>query len=242
MEEKSCSRCKQSFPLTDQYWYVKKILKDSTQGKKLGLKKDFKGFRHICKKCNTACATERSRKKRCKELGCTEADYKETYMKQIRKSMRKYDYGDTFDRPLTSKEMLTKYKDAITPCYVAQNLRISRKEVTPEIEKLAREKIFYHRKRDKELKSKTSEELIQEKRNYGKNFQSKYRKTSKCRNWRTNYYRKNKEQLTDSYVISCIHLPPGIKKFEVPIEIIETKRKYLKLLKDAKQAKENNSN
>jgi hypothetical protein len=241
MENKCCKRCQQVFPLTDQHWYKKRILKDSNQGKKLGLTKDYTTYRHVCKKCNGAIGVERSRKKRCKELGCTDAEYKEAYLKEVRKTKRKYDYGDTFDKTLTPKEMMGKYKEIITPCYISQNLRIPREKVTSEIENLAKEKILYHRKRNKELKTKTAEELAKEERERMRNFQLKYRKTLKYSIWKNEYDRKNKENLTDSYVIACMSLPPGIKRVEIPNNLIETKRKYLKLIRNAKKQKENNS-
>ena len=52
METKECNSCHNFFPKTKDYFFVKITKKDSKTGIRLNLKKDYYGFRHVCKKCS----------------------------------------------------------------------------------------------------------------------------------------------------------------------------------------------
>ena len=52
METKECNQCKNIFPKTKEYFFIKVTKKDSKSGMKIGLKNDSYSFRHICKKCS----------------------------------------------------------------------------------------------------------------------------------------------------------------------------------------------
>lgn len=86
METKVCGRCKKEFPKTREHFYTKKYkqkLVDGTYSR-------YTCLRSVCKKCNTAQKVEKSRAKRCEELGCTLNEYESIYRRQQRTSRMKY--------------------------------------------------------------------------------------------------------------------------------------------------------
>jgi len=77
---KTCSRCGNEFPLNDTYFF-KKVIKQELANGEIAV---YYGYRHLCKKCHAAVTLEKKRKKRYKELGCTESGYKAAYIEQQR--------------------------------------------------------------------------------------------------------------------------------------------------------------
>jgi len=86
MEYKTCNRCEKEYPKTVEYFFTKTYKQKLANGKI----KQYKYFRHVCKTCHGKLLTEKNRKKRCKELGCSIENYKKEYIKQMRSSKLKF--------------------------------------------------------------------------------------------------------------------------------------------------------
>jgi len=75
---KICGTCKNEFPKTKHYFFVRKIKQYNTQGEL----KIYDSFRSDCIKCHGIKFGKRRIKKRCEELGCNLSGYKENWKKQ----------------------------------------------------------------------------------------------------------------------------------------------------------------
>lgn len=78
------------------------------------------------------------------------------------------------------------------------------------------------------------------KHEYAKTYREKH--TEKLKLYSKNRFQFNKNNLTDTFIKSIIVRRSVLKNSDIPQELIELMRKYLKLRKDAKKAKENNGN
>jgi hypothetical protein len=129
LTEKSCSRCKETYPATKEFFYTKITKADSITGKRIGLKTDCIIYRHVCKNCHGLLHAERRRKKRMQELGVsTLEEYNTIWREQIGQKNRKYP-----DSPKEANARTRYYNSILTPSYIALNLRLSVNDLTPEL-------------------------------------------------------------------------------------------------------------
>lgn len=106
--EKACGRCKETFPLTSEYFYTKTTKKGTIiKGKPLSV--DSISFRSICKKCNGKSSYDRKLKKIMQENNLSNQEELQIFLKSRIKighvKRRKYEYPEG----LTANERL-RYK------------------------------------------------------------------------------------------------------------------------------------
>lgn len=131
--EKKCRMCENVYPVSE--FYTKTTKANSVTGRKIGLLTDSISYRHVCKKCNGLQTNERKIAKRCKELGCTREMYREAYLAEQSKKMRKYPYDK--ETRLSNAEKARKYVEVLTDNYVLNSLRLPGSiEKTEEVKQL----------------------------------------------------------------------------------------------------------
>jgi len=87
-EKKICCTCKKEFPKNKDFFFYKKDSYKLASGERV----IFYKITSDCKKCHGQKRTKRLRLERCKELGCTEKEYKQTVIKIIAEKKLKYKF------------------------------------------------------------------------------------------------------------------------------------------------------
>lgn len=77
--EKACSKCGKVFPLTEEFFYKKKVYWITTDGEY----RSTYSYRTMCRSCHTASGEKRRIKKRLAELGCEKEDYRKAWTGKI---------------------------------------------------------------------------------------------------------------------------------------------------------------
>lgn len=85
---KKCCTCGIEYPKTLEYFFRKKIKENRADGRAAL----YLSFRSDCKKCHGEKGKQRHRKNRYSELGCSEENYKESWIRQM--SINKYKYKE----------------------------------------------------------------------------------------------------------------------------------------------------
>lgn len=75
---KTCGTCKNKYPKTTEYFFVKKIKQQDAKGEL----KIYNSFRSDCKKCHAKKGEKKRIEKRCKEMGCNVSEYSVSWKKQ----------------------------------------------------------------------------------------------------------------------------------------------------------------
>jgi len=187
-ETKKCGHCKNEYPKTSNYFFVK-ISKQKLASGKIAT---YKGYRSICKKCHAIKGEERRVKKRCKELNCDISDYREKWKKQ---------YTETRTIDLEAKINLTEGQYNNFKSKIKKGHNIDYKEYLENV-KVNKYSKPWLRKFDYDGKVFLTKKEIQNKSN------------------------KNKiKNITDVYITNYL----GVKKEDIPKEVIETKRLLIKI-------------
>jgi hypothetical protein len=114
-ENKICCTCKEKYPKTKDYFFVK-ISKQKLASGKIAI---YKGFRSDCKSCSAKKGSKRRVAKRCKEMNCDISEYRENWKKQFLKTT-------TMD--LVAKNQLTPGEYNVYRSYLKKGLIGSVKE------------------------------------------------------------------------------------------------------------------
>ena len=188
--EKTCSHCKETFPLTDEYFYTK-TTKVGTIVKKgcPPISKDSVSFRSVCKKCNS----------------------KQTTIREKRKLMIKY-----IDNPFVRKTKYD-YPKGLTSRERQRICRIKNKGYDPETY-------------DVEWKKQWLEKT---KANRKYNYPDGYDIVPKSL-----IHKAVSENMTNAFIANRL----GFKLEDVPVDVLELKRKQLKFYRDVKNKKNQNTN
>lgn len=106
METKICGTCKKELPKTDQYFFKRKIKQILKSGELV----EYNSYKSDCKKCHANKMREAQRKRRYKELGCSEKDYKYAYRKQM--ALSKTRHPETLHLPPDVRKTINRWIDA----------------------------------------------------------------------------------------------------------------------------------
>jgi len=203
--EKTCSNCKEVFPLTGEYFFTK-TTKKGTVIKGVKLFTDSISFRHVCKKCNGLLTMQRKDKKLMIKYGVsTEEELKAIKMNNkitAGKKNLKYNYPEGI-----SKQDEWRYRKIFAQGYSIETYQEEWKKKWWESTKAKR------------------------KYNYGPEYENTKVPKSLI-------MKKAVENLTDAIVANRL----GFKLKDVPLDILELKRKQLKFYKDVKNKKSENRN
>jgi len=198
--EKVCGHCKETFPLTGEYFFTK-ITKAGTIVSKNGkpISKDCIGFKSVCKKCHSIQDLERKHKKIMLANNLSTLEDLKKFQKnnfiQVHAKRRKYDYS----QDLTEMEKM-RYRKIVKSGYDPETYDAEWKKQWLEKTK-ANRKYDYPDGYDVVPKS-----LIQ---------------------------KAVSDHMTDSFIANRL----GFKLEDVPVDVLELKRKQLKFYRDVKNKK-----
>jgi hypothetical protein len=211
--EKTCGKCKETFPLTNEYFFTK-TTKAGTIIKGKALSADSTSFRHICKKCNNKQGQENHRNKLMIKYNVSSEKELDEVIHMIR--TRSGLLGNYASICVAFKRRKYQYPLGTTKEEMVRLRRIYHKGYTPETYDTEWKKNWVK-------KAKAS-------RKY--NYPDGYDKVPKYL-----IQKAVSDNMTDAFIANRL----GFKLEDVPVDVLELKKKQLKFYRDVKNKKNQNN-
>jgi hypothetical protein len=211
--EKSCGKCKETFPLTSEYFYTK-TTKAGTVIHGKALSKDCISFRSTCKTCHTAKGYERNRAKLMIKYNVSSQEELDKVLYEIKR--RAGLLGNYASVCVAFKRRKYSYPMNASLNEMARLRRIYDKGYTPETY-------------DTEWKKNWAEKA-KASRKY--DYPDGYNKVPKYL-----IQKAVSDNMTDAFIANRL----GFKLEDVPVDVLELKKKQLKFYRDVKNKKNQNN-